>query len=191
MLHIIAGLYKNRKIKSPKGQETRPTTSKLREAIFNISQSYIEDVSFLDVFAGSGAMGLEALSRGAKKSVFIDGGKEAIRCIHENINNLGLESKAQVWQGDALVLLKRLQKLNQSFQIIFMDPPYGIDNLPNQLIACIDESSLLADGGMLFIEENKVALIDKERWHTLRLKSERTLGRSQLLQFEKVVSHGQ
>lgn len=185
MLHIIAGKYKNRKIKSPKSQETRPTTSKLREALFNICQSYVENAFFLDVFAGSGAMGLEALSRGADKAAFIDGSRESIRCIRENLQMLGLEDYGQPLLGDAFILMKMLEKRGEKFHIIYMDPPYAVEGLPSRLIKAIDESPLLVPGGMLFIEESKAALIDKNEWRTLRLKSERQMGRSQLLQFEK------
>lgn len=186
MLHIIAGKYKNHKILSPKSRETRPTTGKLREALFNICQSYIENVCFLDVFAGSGAIGIEALSRGAQKATFIDGNRECIRCIRENLRTLGIEDQGQPLQGDALVLMRKLDKQAQKFDIIYMDPPYEVEGLPTELIKTIDKSNILVPGGMLFIEESKASLIDKDGWLTLRLKSERKKGRSQLLQFEKV-----
>lgn len=186
MLHIIAGKYKNQKIKFPKGQETRPTTSKLREALFNICQNCIENASFLDVFAGSGAMGLEALSRGAKKASFIEENRECMQCIRENLKTLDLDASAQSLQGDAFLMLKKLDKQAENFDIVYMDPPYGVEGLPKELIKMIDESHLLLPGGMLFIEENKVALIEKEGWLTLRLKSARKIGRSQLLQFERM-----
>lgn len=185
MLHIIAGKFKNRKIKTPKSQDTRPTTSKLRESLFNICQNYIEDAFFLDIFAGSGAMGLEALSRGAKKATFIDGNRECIRCIYENLQSLGIENAGKVLHGDALLFLERLDKQKETFGIIYMDPPYEIEGLPKNLIKLIDESDLLLRGGMLFIEESKASLIDKEGWRTLRLISTRLMGRSQLLQFER------
>lgn len=185
-MYIIAGKYKNRKIKFPKGQETRPTTSKLREALFNICQNYIENASFLDVFAGSGAMGIEALSRGAKKAAFIDDNPDCIRCIRENLQILSLEAHGQPLQGEALMMIKKLDKQSESFNIVYMDPPYGVKDLPIRLIKMVDESNILLSGGMLFIEENKAALIEREGWLTLRLKSARRMGSSQLLQFEKI-----
>ncbi len=185
-MHIISGKYKNRKIIAPKTDETRPTTSKLREALFNICQSYIENAYFLDVFAGSGAMGLEALSRGAQKASFIDENRDCVRCIRENLQALELEKIGHILHGDAFTLMKRLDSQGEKFHIIYLDPPYG-KNLPEELIQMLDESTLLLPGGMLFIEESKASLIDKGRWHTLRLKSERKMGRSQLLQFEKTL----
>jgi 16S rRNA (guanine966-N2)-methyltransferase len=186
MLYIVAGKYKNRKISSPKSQQTRPTTSRLREALFNICQTYIEKAKFLDVFAGSGAMGLEALSRGAQEAVFIDGQRECIRCIRENLQALDLEGCGRPLQGDALALLKKLDQQREKFDIIYMDPPYQIAGLPMELIKTIDETSLLKPGGMLFIEDSKHVLIDNEGWNTLQIKSARKMGKSQLLQFEKI-----
>lgn len=186
MLYILSGTFKNHKILSPKGLETRPTTSKLRESLFNICQNYIEDAYFLDVFAGSGAMGIEALSRGAKQVTFIDESRESIRCIRENLRSLGIENQGQPLLGQAFDMIDKLNKQQQKFDIIYMDPPYGIEGLAVKLIKRIDEGCLLKPHGMLFIEESKTALIDKEGWHTLRLKSARKMGRSQLLQFEQM-----
>lgn len=184
-MYIISGNKKNHKISAPKGLETRPTTSKLREALFNICQSYVANAHFLDVFAGSGAMGLEALSRGAQRAVFIDGNRESIRCIRENLQSLNLESQGQPLLGDAFILLKKLDKQGDKFDIIYLDPPYGKGEISEKLIHTIDQSNLLSIGGMVFIEDSQEALIDKEGWLTLKLKSARRMGRAQLLQFEK------
>ncbi len=188
MLYVIAGKFKHKKLKSPKSQETRPTTSKLREALFNICQSYVEDAIFLDVFAGSGAMGIEALSRGAQKSTFIDASRDSIHCINENLKDLGIQSQGRPLMGDVFTLLRKLETQNEKFHIVYMDPPYDVEDLPRKLIQKVDETDILIQGGMLFIEESKAALIDKNAWHTLKLKSERKMGRSQLLQFEKMSS---
>jgi 16S rRNA (guanine(966)-N(2))-methyltransferase RsmD len=182
MLYIIAGRFKNRKLSTPKGLETRPTTSKLRQSLFNICQNEIENASFLDVFAGSGAMGLEALSRGAGKATFIDAGALSIRCIRENLKTLNVEKQSQLLHGDALLMLQKLAKQNQKFDLIYLDPPYGDGELSNSLIKFIDESHLLNIHGMLFIEDGCGAQINKE-WHSLHLKSERVMGKAQLLQF--------
>ena len=185
MLYIIAGKYKNRKIISPKISQTRPTTSKLRETLFNICQTYIDNTSFLDVFAGSGAMGLEALSRGARKATFIDENRECMRCIRENLQLLDMEKCGQPLLGDAFLLMRKLEKQGEKFDIIYMDPPYGVEGLQAKLIQTIDTSNILLPGGMLFIEDSKATLMDKDKWLTLQLKSVRAMGRSQLLQFEK------
>lgn len=184
-MYIIGGTKKHRAIKAPKGHETRPTTSKLREALFNICQNYIGNAQFLDVFAGSGAMGLEALSRGAKQAFFIDGNRDCIRCIRENLTALDFENQGHPLLGDVFLMLNKLRKQDEKFDIIYIDPPYGKGDTSEKLLDLIDQSSLLVEGGMLFIEDSREALIDKDKWHTLQLKSSRRMGRAQLLQFEK------
>ena len=177
-MYIIGGSKKNRKILAPKGQETRPSTSKLRESLFNIVQMYVENSSFLDVFAGSGAIGLEALSRGAKKAVFIDANRDSIRCIRENLLLLNFDNQGQLLLGDVFTLLQKLDKQKEKFNIIYVDPPYGTGEISEKLVQFIDQSQLLVPGGMLFIEDSHEALIDKEGWHTLQLKSSRRIGRA-------------
>ena len=125
-MHIIGGIYRNRTLIAPKGQEVRPTSSRLREALFNICQSYIQDALFLDLFAGSGAMGFEAISRGAKKATLIDLSKDSIRCIEANAASLNVEEQVQILQGDVFKWIERLQKQGVQFDIIYADPPYQI-----------------------------------------------------------------
>lgn len=144
-MRIIAGTFKGRSIKTPKTASTRPTQSMLREAIFNICQNEIEGSRFLDLFAGSGAMGIEALSRGAAHATFVEQNRTAIQCIKENIANFHLESVSRlipIHFKRALVLLEKEQ-----FDLIYIDPPYDMS---------IDLTSilpLLHPTGLLFLEE--------------------------------------
>ena len=108
-MQIIAGKFKGRVLKSPKGLETRPTSSKLRGALFNRHQTTIIDANVLDLFAGSGAVGLEALSRGAKKAVFIDNNRFAIDALKANIQSLGVNNETQVIQADFFTALSKLK----------------------------------------------------------------------------------
>ncbi|MBS4165219.1 putative rRNA methyltransferase YlbH [Neochlamydia sp. AcF65] len=186
MLYIIAGRYKNRKIQSPKHTLTRPTTNKLRGALFNICQTYIEDASFLDLFCGSGAMGLEAISRGAAQATFVDEAKASLQCVRENIQSLGVEKQAHPLWGEASTVLKKLAKQGDQFDIIYIDPPYETKGLSEEILRIIDESTLLKVEGRLFIEESKAMVIDKEKWLTLQLESARKMGRTQLVQFKKI-----
>lgn len=179
-MRIISGKFKNQKIITPKGLETRPTSSRLREAFFNICQHYIEDARFLDLYAGSGAMGLEALSRGAVWATFIDASREATSAIRQNIKQFNLADKSSVLCGDALQLAKRLPELQEPFQIIYLDPPYEKWDL--SLLECIDSSSILAPGGYLFIEETVKPNLEL---NNLELVSERSAGRSKLFQYRR------
>ena len=188
-MHIIAGKYKNRSISAPSGLETRPTSGRLRESVFNICQHNIEGAEFLDLFAGSGIMGLEALSRGAKRATFIDKGRESISAIRRNVQALGVETEATVLQGDAIQRMKKLEEAGMHFDLIYVDPPYGLmdksDTCSSRVLSELDKGDLLKEGGMLFIEESQEAQPDGEGLTTLHLMSSRRMGRSTLLQYEK------
>lgn len=144
-LHLIAGQFKGRPLKTPKNSTTRPTQGMLREAIFNICQNEIENASFLDLFAGSGAMGLEALSRGAARATFVEKNREAVRCIRENIQTLQVEAKTTLLSLDVHKAIERLK--GARFDLIYIDPPYDLTFPLEQLIP------LLQPHALLFLEE--------------------------------------
>lgn len=146
-LKIIAGAFKGRPLKAPKGPSTRPTQGMLREAVFNICQNEIEGARFLDLYAGSGAMALEALSRGASQATLVEQNRNAITCIKENIASLGLGSQAHLIPTNAERAMTLLTKQETQFDIIYIDPPYDTPLILEPLIP------LLAPGGLLFIEE--------------------------------------
>ena len=141
-MRIIGGLYKGRKLKSPYTRNTRPTTGFVREALFNIIGPQIKQSSFLDIFAGTGAVGLEALSRGAKYATFIESDPKACSNILSNIETLNLKDKTKVIRADALSALKHMDKNGVSFDIIFIDPPYYKDFI-NPLLTFIKDAKLL------------------------------------------------
>lgn len=148
-MKILSGLYKNRPLKTPKGDKTRPTSSKVRESVFNILQNRMEEARFLDVFAGSGSMGIEALSRGAKSAEFIEWDKQSASCIRENLAMLQL--KAPIHQQAAEIAFKRLLRDKAQFDIIYMDPPYSLDVSP-----LVEKATpLLAPEGILILEQSK------------------------------------
>jgi 16S rRNA (guanine966-N2)-methyltransferase len=184
-MRIIAGQFKNRPLVAPKGDATRPTSNMMREALFNICQHYIQESTFLDLFAGSGALGLEALSRGASTSTFIESQREAIRCIQKNVEALQVQDKCTIFQTDVFIGLKRLEKGKKTYDIIFADPPYEIKDLREKILRTIDEGSLLKEGGFFFIEEADKASKEMLPLKTLELISSRRLGRSLLQQYRK------
>lgn len=183
MLQVIGGSLKRKKLKSPTGLSTRPTSSRLREALFNICQHDIEGARFLDLFAGSGAMGIEALSRGAKMAVFVDNDRSSIQCIQANLRDLELADSARVVKGDVLAQLPKLG----SYDLIYVDPPYSEKNesisYSAEVLKIIDRSQLLNPDGILFIEDSKMWDPDLESLEKLELKSARKIGRSMLHQF--------
>jgi 16S rRNA (guanine966-N2)-methyltransferase len=146
---VIGGRFKGRRLKSPKGEATRPTKAIVRKAVFDICQGQIEGSSFLDLFAGTGAMGLEALSRGASHATFVDRDLQAISSLKENIAALNVQKECRVIKGDVLLLMKSLK---DSFDIIYVDPPYGKVSLA-ALLEVIDRNALVKKEGILFLEE--------------------------------------
>lgn len=152
-LQIVGGKHRSRMLKAPKGQNTRPTRSMVREAVFNILQGDVTQSRVLDLFAGSGAMGLEAISRGASFAVFCDSSRNAVEIIKENIALLKEQANSKVLLTDAIKALERFQKDQECFDLVFIDPPYGMD--PHDVIHFIKDSSLLKAGGWLVLEQAK------------------------------------
>lgn len=192
-MQIISGQFKGRVLSSPKGTGTRPTSGRLREALFNICVHKIADARFLDLFAGSGAIGFEALSHGARSTAFVDNNREAIRCIKANVEALELEKSSEVIFGDVFQQLERLAKKGQSFDIIYADPPYdlivvhGKERMPccQALLEMLDAGNILAPNGWLFLEDSAKALAEQHPLQHLKAASKRNVGRSTLLQFTR------
>ena len=147
-LRIVGGRFKGRILKTPKTNSTRPTTSMLREALFNICAPMVEEARFLDLFAGSGAMGLEAISRGAAFTTFVEQSLRAVQCIQENVHLLGIEPQVQVLRANVLVVLP---KLLGPYDIIYIDPPYELE--AKGVLQKIFDQKLLAPEGTLFLEQ--------------------------------------
>ncbi|MCI8830890.1 MAG: 16S rRNA (guanine(966)-N(2))-methyltransferase RsmD [Lachnospiraceae bacterium] len=150
-MRVIAGSARRLQLKTIEGMDTRPTTDRIKETLFNILQPEILDSRFLDLFAGSGAIGIEALSRGAEEAVFAEQSRKACDCIRYNLKAARLEDRAQVMECDVLSALKRLESRKASFDLIFMDPPYGMD-LEKQALWYLKDS-LLSDSHTLIVVE--------------------------------------
>ena len=152
MSRIIAGSGKGRRLAMPKGGLTRPTGARVRQTLFDILAPVIRGARFLDAFAGSGAVGLEALSRGAAKVVLIDENKAAVAKIRENLAALGQKGgDVQVFRQDARVALAALAERGARFDLIYVDPPYDSD-LYEPVIALVGQEGLLDHDGILVAE---------------------------------------
>ncbi|MCF7806308.1 MAG: 16S rRNA (guanine(966)-N(2))-methyltransferase RsmD [Simkaniaceae bacterium] len=154
-LKITGGTLKGRMIATPKGQQTRPTSERLRQTVFDILSGRIEASHFLDAFAGSGAIGIEALSRGAKSLTLIEQARPAIACIESNLKELGLSSRATLYRCDCIKALLAL-KNKHTFDLAYFDPPYPkspkeLEYL-NHLFEVMDTSQLFADGALILFE---------------------------------------
>lgn len=188
-LRIIGGSFRNRPLKSPKGVQTRPTLAVMRKAVFDILQNKIEEASFLDLYAGTGAMGLEALSRGASHATFVETNAQALRCIQENFRTLKVESQSTLIAYDCFVALEKLAKAARAFDIVYADPPYEAAtrlNLLHDILAFVDTHPFLSKGGTLFLEEATPSSLTPEKLSLthLRYVDTRTFSRSALHQFQ-------
>ena len=152
-MRVVSGTCKGRALKAVPGNTTRPTTDKVKEAIFNMIGPYFDGGVALDLFAGSGGLGIEALSRGLEKAIFIDRDSKAIQIIRENINVCQLEGKSEVYRNDADRALKALIKREISFDYIFLDPPYKLQQLVS-LMEKMDEHGLVHNGSMIVCEHS-------------------------------------
>jgi len=122
-MRVIGGEFRSRAIKSLPGLDVRPTPDRLREALFNILAPRIEGAIFADLYAGTGAVGIEALSRGAARAIFVEQKYAAVKAIRENLRSLGIEGRAEVRQGRATAMIPRVEA-----GIVFLDPPYALEN---------------------------------------------------------------
>jgi 16S rRNA (guanine966-N2)-methyltransferase len=147
-MRIITGIAKGRKIKSPEGMGTRPTLDRVKVSIFNILNNRINGAKVLDLFAGTGSLGLEALSRRAETCTMVEWHKPTYNILNENINILGFEKNSITYNIDAIEVLGKLNKKTESFDIIFLDPPYG-ENLVNTSVLYIDKYNLLSADGVI------------------------------------------
>ena len=150
-MRVIAGSARRLQLETVPGMDTRPTTDKIKETLFNILQPRIGGADFLDLFAGSGAIGIEALSRGAASAVFIENDRRAVTCIKKNLEHTRLSEKAAILPFEAMASLGRLDREGRRFDLIFLDPPYRKE-LEKQAILRIAGSSLLADDGWVIAE---------------------------------------
>ncbi|USS90925.1 16S rRNA (guanine(966)-N(2))-methyltransferase RsmD [Fructilactobacillus carniphilus] len=170
-MRIIAGTYGGRKLHPVPGNKTRPTTDKVRESIFNMIGPYFQGGNFLDLFAGSGAVALEALSRGMQRAVLVDRQFAAIKTIKQNATIVtDPDQTVTVWKMSAEKALQTLTQQNEQFDVIFLDPPYAAQQMNRQL-AEIWELRLLRPRGLVICETDHTAeLKEVEHYELLRQK---------------------
>lgn len=169
---IIGGKWRGRIIKFDPADGLRPTTDRIRETVFNWLQPYIFQCRCLDVFAGSGALGFEALSRGAKHAVFIEQNKKTVKRLEDNIRTLAIEN-VSVYHQDALGWLQTTEVVKSEgdkFDLVFLDPPYNSDLLAKSC-KLLDTSGCLAEDAIIYVEYNRNTVIEfPENWVALKEK---------------------
>lgn len=178
-MRVITGSAKGKRLIAPEGKDTtRPTAERVKEGLFSAIQFLLEEAEVLDLFAGSGQLGIEALSRGAKKAVFVDSAREAVSCIKENLANCGFTGKSYVHQADAQSYLAGAR---EEFDIVFLDPPYADETVP-ALLPKVEP--LVKPGGIVLCEVQKRGDLP-ESVGGLRFYREYRYGRTKIVQYRK------
>lgn len=149
-MRVISGSARRLKLKTIDTMETRPTQDRTKETLFNVLNPFLADCRFLDLFAGSGGIGIEALSRGAESCVFIEQNPKAVECIEYNLSFTKLDKKGKVYRGDVLSLLHQIDT-GEVFHCIFMDPPYN-HGLEQQVLTYLSKSRMIDDDTLIVVE---------------------------------------
>lgn len=170
-MRVVSGSCKGMSLKAVPGSSTRPTTDKVKEAIFNMIGPYFNGGIGLDLFAGSGSLGIEALSRGLEKVIFVDRDAKAIGIIRENIHNCKFGDDVEVYRNDALRAMKAIIKREITFNYIFLDPPYKQQQLI-KLLHMIEENQLLTSSGAIVCEHGSDIDLPERVGHFIKSKNE-------------------
>jgi 16S rRNA (guanine(966)-N(2))-methyltransferase RsmD len=162
-MRIIAGTFRSRALEAPAGLATRPTSDRLRETLFNVLAPRIKDAAFLDLYAGSGAVGIEALSRGAARVTFVERAPAAMKVLRANLDRLGLTEGFRIHAGNVGSFLRRLS-VGAGFDIVFLDPPYGEATEYTAALGLLGGASagLLAPGAVVIAEHRKKEKLEQQ-----------------------------
>jgi 16S rRNA (guanine966-N2)-methyltransferase len=153
-MRIISGLYKGRRLKTVDGLQVRPTSDRLRETLFNVLSSSVEGAKFVDLCAGSGAVGIEALSRGAEHVTFVESSRRAARVLAENLQHCGITEGARVINRDVVATLKYFATFHMQFDFFYLDPPYD-SNLYAPVMWAIVKGKLVSEAGVVIVEHRR------------------------------------
>ncbi|ADU30872.1 16S rRNA (guanine(966)-N(2))-methyltransferase RsmD [Evansella cellulosilytica] len=171
-MRVISGKFKGLHMKAVPGQSTRPTTDKVKESIFNMVGPYFDGGSMLDLYGGSGAIAIEALSRGIEKAVIIDRDRKAIETIYMNIKSCKIEDEVEVYRTEASRALNALRKKGSTFDLIFLDPPYLKQRLEEELLF-IAEHRLLDKLGKIVVEHAATVELNESYSDLTKIREER------------------
>lgn len=171
-MRVIAGKARRLLLMTPEGRDTRPTTDRIKETLFNILQDDVPGCRFLDLFSGSGGIGIEALSRGAKEAVFVEFGRDALACIRANLNKTKLMDQATVLPLEVSYGISKLGNMGKKFDIVYADPPYNKEFEP-KILDCLVESDIVKSGTLVVLEsaiETKPDYVKEDVYEILRIK---------------------
>jgi 16S rRNA (guanine(966)-N(2))-methyltransferase RsmD len=171
-MRIIAGLFRSRSLEAPPGLATRPTSDRLRETLFNILAPRVEGASWLDLYAGSGAIGIEALSRGAAHVTFVERAPSALKVLRGNLARLGVTSGFSISPGSVGAYLKRSQKPARAFDVVFLDPPYDAAEEYAAVLGLLGGAvaGLLAPGALVIAEHRSKESLEEQYGNLARTR---------------------
>ncbi|MBO8129448.1 MAG: 16S rRNA (guanine(966)-N(2))-methyltransferase RsmD [Peptococcaceae bacterium] len=172
-MRIIGGEAKGRILKSVRGMEVRPTAGRVREALFNILAGRVFDSRWLDLFAGSGSIGIEALSRGASRVIFVENNPKVASVLRQNVTGAGFHSRSQIMRADVIQAIQKLSFQDDKFDVVFMDPPYSKYALYKKILTMLDEKNLLTTGGVIVAESHKSNPLYSEIGRLYRVRQNR------------------
>ena len=175
-MRVIAGKARRILLKTMDGLDTRPTTDRIKETLFNIINTRLADCDFLDLFSGSGSIGIEALSRGAKSAVFVENNKAAVTCIKTNLKNTQLDSAAEILPLDAVASIHNLELQGKVFDIVFMDPPYN-QQIEKTVLEVLQNSNIIYCNTMIIVEaslETEFEYLGNTKFRMMRQKEYKT-----------------
>lgn len=171
-MRVIAGKARRLPLVSPEGRDTRPTTDRIKETLFNILQDEVPGCNFLDLFSGSGGIGIEALSRGAREAVFVEFGKEALACIRANLNKTRLVDQAMILPVEVGYGISKLEKMGKKFDIVYADPPYK-KGFESKILDLLAESEIVKPGALVILEsslDTSPDYVDEKDYEMIRIK---------------------
>lgn len=176
-MRVIAGKARRAKLVTPEGLTTRPTTDRIKETLFNMIQFDLPDAVFVDLFAGSGAIGIEALSRGAHTAYFCDTSKEAAECIRKNLKTTHLENQGTLFFKDALSGLATINQMEKHIDILFMDPPYEKE-LEKQVLESLSKYTCIDENTMIIVEASVQTKFDYLKDLGMKIDKYKTYGKN-------------
>lgn len=171
-MRVISGIRRGHKLKAPAGMDVRPTEDRVKESLFNILGTISPEALVLDMFAGSGGIGIEFLSRGARECYFLDKSRDSIKIIGENLSHTKLEEAAKVIKTDSLRFLDRAESMGLSFDYIYVDPPFKEAELFTKVLEKISKKDILGSDGLVLVEhegeislgEGDLSLVDERKY---------------------------
>ena len=151
-MRVIAGTARRLLLKTPEGMDTRPTTDRIKETLFNMRMPYLPGAVFLELFSGSGGIGIEAISRGAKKAYFVENSQKAVSCITENVEHTHFEEQSVILKQDVFAALRG--SIRDDIDVIFMDPPYN-QQYEKRVLEILKDSSYVTEDTLIVVEASK------------------------------------